>query len=157
MSFKNSPLLLLAAIIISSCSGKKATPENVALDFYNLLFNEHNLEAASELVTMESREKLKNDFKFIEGALQIVDQDNSIEYIYKVDEKKSKISNDSAFIHVWSSLDSASMQTLLLKQNNQWLVDFNYTPPMDNINTELVEDVLKEMQQFVDTVEVAEN
>jgi hypothetical protein len=157
MSFKNSPLLLLAAIIISSCSGKKATPENVALDFYNLLFNEHDLEKASALVTVESREKLKNDFKFIEGALQIVDQDNSIQYIYKVDETKSKISNDSAFIHVWSSLDSASMQTLLLKQNEQWLVDFNYTPPMENINTELVEDVLKEMQQFVDTIEVAEN
>ena len=81
MSLKNSPLLLLAAIIISSCSGKKATPENVALDFYNQLFNEHNLEKASELVTAASKEKLRNDFKFIEGALQIVQEATPTTYI----------------------------------------------------------------------------
>ncbi|MBK9454866.1 MAG: hypothetical protein WBP31_18735 [Chitinophagales bacterium] len=155
MSLKNSPLLLLAAIIISSCSGKKATPENVALDFYNQLFNEHNLEKASELVTAASKEKLRNDFKFIEGALQIVQEATPTTYIYKVDADKSKIGNDSAFIHIWTSLDSTTMETLLIKENETWLVDFNYTPPVDAFNKELIDDVLTEMQQFVDTVTVA--
>ena len=155
MSLKNSPLLLLAAIIISSCSGKKATPENVALDFYNQLFNEHNLEKASELVTAASKEKLRNDFKFIEGALQIVQEATPTTYIYKVDADKSKIGNDSAFIHIWTSLDSTTMETLLIKENETWLVDFNYTPPVDAFNKELVDDVLTEMQQFVDSVTVA--
>lgn len=155
MSLKYSPLLLLAALIISSCSGKKATPENVALDFYNQLFNEHNLEKASELVTAASKEKLRNDFKFIEGALQIVQEAKPTTYIYKVDANKSKIGNDSAFIHIWTSLDSTTMETLLIKENEIWLVDFNYTPPVDAFNKELVDDVLKEMQQFADTVTVA--
>ena len=155
MSLKNSPLLLLAAIIISSCSGKKATPENVALDFYNQLFNEHNLEKASELVTAASKEKLRDDFKFIEGALQIVQEATPTTYIYKVDADKSKIGNDSAFIHIWTSLDSTTMETLLIKENETWLVDFNYTPPVDAFNKELIDDVLTEMQQFVDTVTVA--
>ena len=155
MSLKNSPLFLLAAIIISSCSGKKATPENVALDFYNQLFNEHNLEKASELVTAASKEKLRNDFKFIEGALQIVQEATPTTYIYKVDADKSKIGNDSAFIHIWTSLDSTTMETLLIKENETWLVDFNYTPPVDAFNKELIDDVLTEMQQFVDTVTVA--
>lgn len=155
MSLKNSPLLLLAAIIISSCSGKKATPENVALDFYNQLFNEHNLEKASELVTAASKEKLRNDFKFIEGALQIAQEATPTTYIYKVDADKSKIGNDSAFIHIWTSLDSTTMETLLIKENETWLVDFNYTPPVDAFNKELIDDVLTEMQQFVDTVTVA--
>lgn len=155
MSLKYSPLLLLAAFIISSCSGKKATPENVALDFYNQLFNEHNLEKASELVTAASKEKLRNDFKFIEGALQIVQEAKPTTYIYKVDANKSKIGNDSAFIHIWTSLDSTTMETLLIKENEIWLVDFNYTPPVDAFNKELVDDVLKEMQQFADTVTVA--
>lgn len=155
MSLKNSPLLLLAAIIISSCSGKKATPENVALDFYNQLFNEHNLEKACELVTAASKEKLRNDFKFIEGALQIVQEATPTTYIYKVDADKSKIGNDSAFIHIWTSLDSTTMETLLIKENETWLVDFNYTPPVDAFNKELIDDVLTEMQQFVDTVTVA--
>lgn len=155
MSLKNSPLLLLAAIIISSCSGKKATPENVALDFYNQLFNEHNLEKASELVTAASKEKLRNDFKFIEGALQIVQEATPTTYIYKLDADKSKIGNDSAFIHIWTSLDSTTMETLLIKENETWLVDFNYTPPVDAFNKELIDDVLTEMQQFVDTVTVA--
>ena len=155
MSLKNSPLLLLAAIIISSCSGKKATPENVALDFYNQLFNEHNLEKASELVTAASKEKLRNDFKFIEGALQIVQEATPTTYIYKVDADKSKIGNDSAFIHIRTSLDSTTMETLLIKENETWLVDFNYTPPVDAFNKELIDDVLTEMQQFVDTVTVA--
>lgn len=155
MSLKNSPLLLLAAIIISSCSGKKATPENVALDFYNQLFNEHNLEKASELVTAASKEKLRNDFKFIEGALQIVQEATPTTYIYKVDADKSKIGNNSAFIHIWTSLDSTTMETLLIKENETWLVDFNYTPPVDAFNKELIDDVLTEMQQFVDTVTVA--
>lgn len=155
MSLKNSPLLLLAAIIISSCSGKKATPENVALDFYNQLFNEHNLEKASELVTAASKEKLRNDFKFIEGALQIVQEATPTTYIYKVDADKSKIGNDSAFIHIWTSLDSTTMETLLIKENETWLVDFNYTPPVDAFNKELIDDVLTEMQKFVDTVTVA--
>jgi hypothetical protein len=155
MSLKNSPLLLLAAIIISSCSGKKATPENVALDFYNQLFNEHNLEKASELVTAASKEKLRNDFKFIEGALQIVQEATPTTYIYKVDADKSKIGNDSAFIHIWTSLDSTTMETLLIKENETWLVDFNYTPPVDAFNKELIDDVLTEMQQFVDSVTVA--
>ena len=139
MSLKNSPLLLLAAIIISSCSGKKATPENVALDFYNQLFNEHNLEKASELVTAASKEKLRNDFKFIEGALQIVQEATPTTYIYKVDADKSKIGNDSAFIHIWTSLDSTTMETLLIKENETWLVDFNYTPPVDAFNKELID------------------
>lgn len=155
MSLKNSPLLLLAAIIISSCSGKKATPENVALDFYNQLFNEHNLEKASELVTAASKEKLRNDFKFIEGALQIVQEATPTTYIYKVDADKSKIGNDSAYIHIWTSLDSTTMETLLIKENETWLVDFNYTPPVDAFNKELIDDVLTEMQKFVDTVTVA--
>lgn len=155
MSLKNSPLLLLAAIIISSCSGKKSTPENVALEFYNQLFNEHNLEKASELVTAASKEKLSNDFKFIEGALQIVQEATPTTYIYKVDADKSKIGNDSAFIHIWTSLDSTTMETLLIKENETWLVDFNYTPPVDAFNKELVDDVLKEMQQFVNTVTIA--
>ena len=155
MSLKNSPLLLLAAIIISSCSGKKATPENVALDFYNQLFNEHNLEKASELVTAASKEKLRNDFKFIEGALQIVQEATPTTYIYKVDADKSKIGNDSAFIHIWTKLVSTTMETLLIKENETWLVDFNYTPPVDAFNKELIDDVLTEMQQFVDTVTVA--
>ena len=98
---------------------------------------------------------MRNDFKFIEGALQIVQEATPTTYIYKVDADKSKIGNDSAFIHIWTSLDSTTMETLLIKENETWLVDFNYTPPVDAFNKELIDDVLTEMQQFVDTVTVA--
>ena len=117
MFSKIYPLYFIVGILLCSCSGKKSTPETVALDFYNLLFNEHNLEKAADLVTLESREKLKNDFKFIEGALQIVQESEPIKYVYKVDESKTVIKNDSAFIQVWTSLDSTTMETLLIKSN----------------------------------------
>lgn len=146
--------MLLTGIIFSSCSSKKYTPESVAVEFYDLLYNEHNLEKASALVTDASKEKLSNDFKFIEGALQIIEASEPTKYIYRVDESKSVIKNDSAFIHVWSSLDSTSMQTLLLNINNSWFVDFNYTIPVDAFNEELIKEVLTEMEQYVDTVKI---
>lgn len=155
MFSKIYPICFVLGVVLCSCSGKKATPEHVALDFYNRLFNEHNLEKAADLVTVESREKLENDFKFIEGALQIVQEAEPVKYIYKVDESKTVIKNDSAFIQVWTSLDSTTMETLLIKSNENWLVDFNYTPPVDAFNKELINDVLTEMSKYVDTVTVA--
>jgi len=143
MFSKIYPICFVLGVVLCSCSGKKATPEHVALDFYNLL------------VTVESREKLENDFKFIEGALQIVQEAEPVKYIYKVDESKTVIKNDSAFIQVWTSLDSTTMETLLIKSNENWLVDFNYTPPVDAFNKELINDVLTEMSKYVDTVTVS--
>jgi len=147
--------LIVTAILLSSCSTKKSTPESVAIEFYNLLYNQHNLEAASALVTDASKDKLRNDFKFIEGALQIIEASEPTKYEYQAEENKSIIKNDSAFIHVWSSLDSTSMKTLLIRIDNKWRVDFNYTLPVDAFNEELIKEVLLEMKQFSDTVEIA--
>lgn len=47
------------------------------------------------------------------------------------------------------------METLLIKSNENWLVDFNYTPPVDAFNKELINDVLTEMSKYVDTVTVS--
>lgn len=149
-------IAVFGILLISACSKKQHAPDEVAVNFYNVLFNEHDVEKASEFVTPDSREKLKNDFKFIEGALQIVQEAEPVKYIYQTDAKKSSIKNDSAFIYVWTSLDSTTMETLLLKVNDEWLVDFNYTPPVDAFNSILIDEVINEMSKFADSVTVAD-
>ena len=144
-------------LFLFSCSGKKDTPERVALDFFDLLYNEHNLEKAELLVTDSSKEKLRNDFKFIEGALQIVEEKNPTHYDYKIAEQKTAIKNDSAFVFVTSSLDTTEMKILLLSINDKWKIDFNYDEQLMNAaNKDLVDDVLEIMESFVDSVGVQE-
>ncbi|MBK7038860.1 MAG: hypothetical protein IPH42_21685 [Bacteroidetes bacterium] len=82
-----------------------------------MLYNKHDLEKAELLVTDSSKEKLRNDFKFIEGALQIVEEKNPTHYDYKIAEQKTIIKNDSAFVFVTSSLDTTEMKILLLNVN----------------------------------------
>ena len=120
-----------------------------------MLYNKHDLEKAELLVTDSSKEKLRNDFKFIEGALQIVEEKNPTHYDYKIAEQKTEIKNDSAFVFVTSSLDTTEMKILLLNINNSWKIDFNYDEQLINAaNKDLVNDVLEIMESFVDSVGV---
>lgn len=148
-------LLTSLSFLLFSCSGKKKSPEQITLDFFELLYNKHDLEKAELLVTDSSKEKLRNDFKFIEGALQIVEEKNPTHYDYKIAEQKTKIKNDSAFVFVTSSLDTTEMKILLLNINNSWKIDFNYDEQLINAaNKDLVNDVLEIMEGFVDSVGV---
>jgi hypothetical protein len=148
-------LLTSLSFLLFSCSGKKGTPEQVTLNFFDLLYNKHDLEKAELLVTDSSKEKLRNDFKFIEGALQIVEEKNPTHYDYKIAEQKTEIKNDSAFVFVTSSLDTTEMKILLLNINNSWKIDFNYDEQLINAaNKDLVNDVLEIMESFVDSVGV---
>ena len=118
-----------------------------------MLYNKHDLEKAELLVTDSSKEKLRNDFKFIEGALQIVEEKNPTHYDYKIAEQKTIIKNDSAFVFVTSSLDTTEMKILLLNVNDNWKIDFNYDEQLINAaNKDLVNDVLEIMESFVDSV-----
>jgi len=151
-----SLVLIFAFVFLQySCMAKKETPEQIALNFFDLLYNEHDLEKAELLVTDASREKLRNDFKFIEGALQIVEEKDPTQYDYIIAKEKTIIKNDSAFVVVSSSLDTTAMKILLLSINNSWKIDFNYDEQlMNTANKDLVNDVLKIMESFVDSVGV---
>ncbi len=150
-----SLLFCIITVLLFCCTAKKETPEQVALNFFDLLYNEHNLEKAELLVTDASVEKLRNDFKFIEGALQIVEEKNPTHYDYKIAEQKTRIKNDSAFVVVCSTLDTTEMKILLLQINQQWKIDFNYDEHlMQTANKDLVDDVLQIMEKFVDSVGV---
>lgn len=144
------PLFILIGFVIASCSTKKSTPESVALSFYDVLYNDHDLEKAAELVTEASKEKLRNDFNFIEGALQIIEESTPTVYTYEVIPTKTIIKNDSAFIFVRSSLDTSAMQTLLLNVNGEWLIDFNYNVPVDAFSKEIINNVLEVMDKYAD-------
>jgi hypothetical protein len=53
---------------------------------------------------------------------------------------------------VRSSLDSTSMQLMLVKINDEWKVDFNYEEPV--IQKELIDEVLEIMKPFSDSITV---
>ncbi|MFI5172165.1 MAG: hypothetical protein ACHQFW_07215 [Chitinophagales bacterium] len=149
--------IVTLVIVLSSCASKKSSPEEVTLSFFNLLYNDHDLEKAELLVTEASREKLRNDFKFIEGALQFVEEKEPTRYEYKVEKEKTEIENDSAFVFISSSLDTSHMKILLLSIKEEWKIDFNYDEHTLNVaNKDLIDDVLETMEGFVDSVSVGE-
>ncbi len=148
------PLLCLIAlaIIFSGCATKHQSPEQVAIDFFNVLYNEHDIEKAEAYCTEESKEKLKTTIRAIEGAMQIIDASNQTTYKYSVIKEQSKIENDSALMVVKSSLDSMQMKLMLVKINDEWKVDFNYEEPV--IQKELIDEVLEIMKPFSDSITV---
>lgn len=149
-------LLFTANCLLISCSNKSLSPEQVTLKFFDLLYNNHDIENAELLVTEASKEKLRNDFKFIEGALKIVEEGKEpTHYNYTVTKEKTELKNDSAFVFITSSLDTAHMKILLLQLNEEWKIDFNYDANAFNPTTkELVDDVLQMMEGFVDSVTI---
>lgn len=148
------PLLCLIALAIffSGCATKHQSPEQVAIDFFNVLYNEHDIEKAEAYCTEESKEKLKTTIRAIEGAMQIIDASNQTTYKYSVIKEQSKIENDSALMVVKSSLDSTQMKLMLVKINDEWKVDFNYEEPV--IQKELIDEVLEIMKPFSDSITV---
>ncbi len=112
----------LICLAITSC--KKNTPEKIALEFLNVLYNEHNLLKADEFITDESKQILEQ-FKLIdEGAVQLIAENNqTIKYYYRIVKEKCRIENDSAIIIVQINPINNEMPVLLRKINNVWKVD----------------------------------
>ena len=149
------PVLCLAfiSLFFYGCVSKKQTPEQVAIDFFNVLYNEHDIEKAEAYCTEESKEKLKTTIRAIEGAMQIIDESNQIKYNYSIVKERSEIENDSALMVVKSSLDTTTMKLLLVKINDAWKVDFNYEEPV--IQKELIDEVLEIMKPLSDSITVS--
>ena len=149
------PILCLIAltILFFGCASKKQTPDQVAIDFFNVLYNEHDIEKAEAYCTEESKEKLKTTIRAIEGAMQIIDESNQIKYDYSIVKERSQIENDSALMVVKSSLDTTTMKLLLVKINDAWKVDFNYEEPV--IQKELIDEVLEIMKPLSDSITVS--
>ena len=148
------PLLCLAAYVMlfSACTGKKNSPQEITLDFFNVLYNEHDLEKAEAYCTEESKEKLRSTIRAIEGAIQLTDEDEITEYKYEIVEERSEIKNDSAFMTVRSSLDTSTMKIMLIKINEEWKVDFDYEEPV--IDKGLIDELLEVMKPFSDSITV---
>lgn len=144
--------LIALAIFFSGCAKKEQSPEQVAIDFFNVLYNEHDIEKAEAYCTEESKEKLKTTIRAIEGAMQIIDASNQTKYEYSIVKEKSRIEKDSALIAVTSSLDSTTMKLMLVHIHDEWMVDFNYKEPV--IQKELIDEVLEIMKPFSDSITV---
>lgn len=149
---RNALPCLTLILFIFGCSSKQLSPEDVAVDFFNVLYNEHDIEKAEKYCTPESREKLKSTIRAIEGAMQIVDGDDQSKYTYTVIAEQSKIEKDSALITVISSLDSLPMHLKLVNLDEGWKVDFNYQEPV--IQKELIDEVLEIMKPYSDSITV---
>lgn len=123
-------LLVFALLLplVPACK-PEPTPEDVALQFFEHLYNDHNLEKAELLVTNASRTKLHADFKYIEGALGLLADGREKEFEFKVEYAQTRMQGDSAFVYVWSSVDDSTMETLLIKEAEQWRIDFTYSKP----------------------------
>ena len=120
-----APYLLLAIsvsaiMVLSAGCSKSESPESAALAFFQALYNEHDLEAAEALVTDNSREQLHNDFKLIEGTVAMLSENEPMRYEYKTLDEQTTIKGDSAFVTVWTSLDSSTFETLLIKEDGDW-------------------------------------
>lgn len=147
------PLCILLPVI-PGCK-KESNPEEVALHFFDALYNAHDLEKAEMLVTTSSREKLHADFKYIEGALAMLADDTETTFSFDVIEEKTSTYGDSAFVYVWSSVDSSTMETLLIKEAEKWLIDFTYDP-LQSTEKALTEEVLLSVKNSVFVPSVAQ-
>lgn len=150
-------LLLPLCILVPVLPGckKESNPEEVALHFFDALYNAHDLEKAEMLVTTSSREKLHADFKYIEGALAMLADDTETTFSFDVIEEKTSTHGDSAFVYVWSSVDSSTMETLLIKEAEKWLIDFTYDP-LQSTEKALTEEVLLSVKNSVFVPSVAQ-
>jgi len=147
------PVLCLALVLsFAACSTKRNTPEQVALDFFDVLYNEHDIEKAEAFCTEESKENLRNTIRTIEGSLQIVDDEERQKYLYTIVPEQSDIKNDHALMTVRSSLDTTTLKLMLVKINDEWKVDFNYEE--DVIDKGLIDEVLEIMEPFSDSITV---
>ena len=151
-------LLLPLCILLPVLPGckKESNPEQVALQFFDALYNAHDLEQAEMLVTLSSREKLHADFKYIEGALAMLADKSETTFSFDVLENKTRTLGDSAFVYVWSSVDSSTMETLLIKESQEWRIDFTYDPTL-SADKALTEEVLQATRGTVLVPEVAQD
>lgn len=130
----------VCTLLLAACS-KPDGPEEVAVAFFHTLYNEHDLEAAEKMVTDASRDKLHDDFKYIEGALAVIAAEQNTTYDFRAQSEKTITSADSAFVYVWTSLDNSTTETLLLRAGDRWQVDFTY-PSGQAAKKALTEEVL---------------
>ena len=102
------------------------------------------------MVTEASISRLENDFKFIDGALQIVKDNQPVHYEYVVDEKSTIIKNDSAFVSVKTVSDGSAIKVLLLQENAEWKIDLTWDENNMNAATkEVTDQVLRIMKEKV--------
>lgn len=102
------------------------------------------------MVTEASISRLENDFKFIDGALQIVSDEKPVHYDYAVDEAATIIHNDSAFVIVKTVADGTEMKVLLLQEDADWKIDLNWDENMMNAATkEVTDQALKIMRNKI--------
>lgn len=139
--FWRSRFLIPALLMLLSACSKPDGPEEVAVNFFHTLYNEHDLEAAEKMVTDASRDKLHDDFKYIEGALAVIATEQNTTYDFQARSEQTRTSADSAFVYVWTSLDNSTTETLLLREGDRWQVDFTY-PSRQAAKKALTEEVL---------------
>lgn len=142
----------VCAFTLAACS-QKPEPESAAVDFYHALYNEHDLDVAEKMVTAGSRNKLRDDFKYIEGALEVLTAEQNTNYDFRAQHEKSRISGDSVFVYVWTSLDNSTTETLLLQEDGKWRVDFSY-PSGQAAKKALTEEVLNATEKQVRLPEI---
>ena len=145
--------MFIGVFLLSKCNSSPS-PETVALGFFQALYNDHDLDAAEALVTKASRDQLHSDFKFIEGAVTLLAEDKPVVYDYRTVDEKTRITGDSAFVSVWTSLDSSTIETLLLMEDGDWRVDFSY-PSRQQTTKSLVDEVLQAVDGTTPPVQVA--
>lgn len=150
--------LLQVVVLFCLSTGCKQHPsaETTALQFFDVLYNEHDLDKAETLVTESSKEKLRNDFKFIEGALHIVKNEEPVHYDYAIVEDKTLIKSDSAFVTVKTVADGSEMKILLLQVKGDWKIDLNYVEISENTAVKVLTDkVMEVMENRLDSIVVA--
>lgn len=151
-----SAISVSAIMVLSAGCSKSESPESAALAFFQALYNEHDLEAAEALVTDNSREQLHNDFKLIEGTVAMLSENEPMRYEYKTLDEQTTIKGDSAFVTVWTSLDSSTFETLLIKEDGDWKVDFSFAG--QHLNAEkLVDQAIQQAMETTPKVLVENN
>jgi len=140
--------VLLPVFFLSACS-KQRSPEEIALAFYNTLYNDHAPEKAAELVTPDSRQTLEDDMQYLQGALDLLAAEQAESFTFKAITEKTVIQHDSAYVYVWTSLDSSTTETLLRNLDGNWLVDFNHRAGSQT-KKQLTEEVLNATESSAD-------
>ncbi|MEZ5013710.1 MAG: hypothetical protein R2794_05415 [Chitinophagales bacterium] len=145
-----SKLLCFSAflcVLLTACAPKADTPEDVAMSFCDMLFNKHDLDAAAEMCTPDSREKLRTDFQYINGAIAVMEEETENNYVYRVVKDLTMYLDDTAYVIIHSDFDDTDMPWKLVKEEASWKIDFNYNN--NSMQKELLEDVVDEMGKYV--------